>query len=115
MNDRKLLELGAKAAGLKVFWGHAGSCQYKTDKLYRELTGRTMYTAPEWNPLTDDGDAFRLAAALQLTVDFERGVVWGVGDLDETCLARVSKEQPCMRRAIVLAAAEIRRLKQWAR
>ena len=56
MGERELLELAAKAAG------------------YPEHSGWLLYpegsapNAPRWNPLTDDGDALRLATKLHMTV-----------------------------------------------
>ncbi len=43
MTDRELLEYAAKAAGLDHLW-------------VVEIDG----ISPNWNPLTDDGDALRL-------------------------------------------------------
>ena len=53
LTDRELLEKAAKAAGYKVAWEGGG------------VTG-WMAGATWWNPLTDDGDAFRLAVKLRL-------------------------------------------------
>ena len=53
--DRELLELAAKAAGYEPQGMEDG-------KLY--LFG----VQDGWNPLTDDGDALRLAVALKITV-----------------------------------------------
>lgn len=58
MTDRELLELAAKAAGLNVRWhdsGHYGP----TMEIMECVAG-----GPPWNPLTDDGDALRLAVKL---------------------------------------------------
>jgi len=116
MNDRELLELAAKAVGIKVFWGHPGSCQNSSEKLYRELVGRIMYTAPEWNPLTDDGDALRLAESLGLTICMNgSGTVSASDDYDKTVFATQSINEcsgnrlTATRRAVVRAAAEIGR------
>jgi hypothetical protein len=49
MTDRELLELAAKAAGL-------------------EVVTPTMLKYGQWNPLTDDGDALRLAVQLGLQI-----------------------------------------------
>lgn len=60
MNDRELLELAAKAAGI----------EYRPDSGYR-VTGTGVTGIPifeKWNPLTDDGDALRLAVDLGLNV-----------------------------------------------
>ena len=59
MNDKELLELAAKAAGIELFsWSEIAN-GYKTD------------TPMEyWNPLTDDGDALRLAVKLRIEISF---------------------------------------------
>ena len=57
MTDSELLELAAKAAGI-----------YK-DALDYEWYAPRGYVRPDWNPLTDDGDALRLAVKLGLVVD----------------------------------------------
>ena len=58
--DRELLELAAKAAGYQP-WG--SDCE-----------GWPIFVADGqpmgWNPLTDDGDALRLAAKLSITIEF---------------------------------------------
>lgn len=71
MSDEQLLRLAAKAAGLDEYteWSefiydhdsyhHGGAALHKS--------GFGMDCA-SWNPLTDDGDAFRLAVKLGLTV-----------------------------------------------
>lgn len=94
--DWELLELAAKAAGVKDF-------------VFCDETGSPFDALGYWNPLDCDGDALRLAAALKFTVDFESGAVWGAGDLDETRLGHTTADEPCVRRAIVRAAAEIGR------
>jgi len=63
MTDRELLELAAKAAGLRShtfceFW--EGMAAYTLQDGWHGAT---------WNPLTDDGDAFRLAVKLHMRVD----------------------------------------------
>lgn len=69
MTDRELLEAAAKAAGIKVGWRESVGCLC--------YSGSPYHCA--WNPLTDDGDALRLAVALRLNV--EAGwVVWNPPD-----------------------------------
>jgi hypothetical protein len=101
MTDRELLELAAKAAGLRI------------DVEATNETGRGVYLDDEsmtlWNPLTDDGDALRLAVKLRLEVapcdscaivsDGEPPAVYVREDGKDTYTAT--------RRAIVRAAAEI--------
>ena len=62
MTDRELLELAAKAYGVILN-------QYETEDFLRadhSMQGR--FWNPRWNPLTDDGDALRLAVKCKLTV-----------------------------------------------
>ena len=87
MTDRELLELAAKAAGIEELRNEL--MQFFGVKVWAKK-GNATYT---WNPLTDDGDALRLAHKLGLLSDVP---VWP-RTLEET------------RRAIVRAAAEIGR------
>lgn len=106
MTDRELLELAAKAAGLK----YETFCDGKP--IIRAPYGQPVY----WNPLTDDGDALRLAVKLGLDITFgiHRCQV-NVTDYDwaEDCvsveIAENGRDDPyaATRRAIVRAAAEI--------
>ena len=65
MTDRELLEAAAKAAGIVLLRAPDGSM--------RNCTGlrpeHNILAAPFWNPLTDDGDALRLAVRLGLSVE----------------------------------------------
>ena len=55
MNDHELLKLAAKAAGIELV---------ELDECQDVLSDGTA-----WNPLTDDGDALRLAVKLGIDVD----------------------------------------------
>ena len=110
MNDRELLELAAKAAGIE-YLGYQPECSYR-------VTGIGDTGAPlleSWNPLTDDGDALRLAVKLGKAIEFYfyKGAVIakyqtrdGVG---YKWLKEDAEDDPyaATRRAIVRAAAEI--------
>ena len=61
MTDKELIELAAKAAGLQV---KVASNSGRGLKVHGNCNW--------WNPLTDDGDALRLADHLDLIVDFSR-------------------------------------------
>lgn len=90
MNDRELLELAAKAAGIDT----TRCLQYEDGAFdWPGKVGR-------WNPLTDDGDAFRLAVKLGIDV-----FPWQNKTHDE----RTIGIEAATRRAIVRAAAEIGR------
>lgn len=104
--DKELLELAAKAAGYDI-------------KQARNCTGMhpamNLYAAPFWNPLTDDGDAFRLAVELNIAFVFDvnpslqemfvkAGVV--MSNMFYELVINGDKEA-ATRRAIVRAAAAI--------
>ena len=93
MNDRELLELAAKAAGYTFTYGKEWWDEY-------ELQVHGI----RWNPLTDDGDAFRLAVKLELNV-----LVGVAQDGEGRIIVETSLDDPYVatRRAIVRAAAEI--------
>lgn len=91
MSDRELLELAAKAAYLAHDWPAPDyEIQWSGEGLYCSGMGKWKL----WNPLTDDGDALRLAVRLSLKVD---------------CNVYSNNPYAATRRAIVLAAAEIGR------
>ena len=97
MTDRELLELAAKAAGYSVR-AVSGYEQGGTVSFYMEPS--QLY----WNPLTDDGDALRLAVKLNLlTTECVEDWKW--------CRDKTEHADVCAsyRRAIVRAAAEIGR------
>ena len=62
MTDRELLEMAAKASGLHVK-GWIGDRMV----FFNPITGSAE---EHWNPLTDDGDALRLAVELHLDIRF---------------------------------------------
>ena len=99
MTDREMLELAAKAAGIE------------------HLSGEYCVSGPElwdierkrwWRPLTNDGDALRLAASLDIEVVYTSDTVWA-----ECKFGRYGVEWfgdyklTATRRAIVRAAAQI--------
>jgi hypothetical protein len=107
MTDRELLEMASKAAG------------HVPHHSYREKTNSLLWISESgfpstWSPLTDDGDALRLAVMLNI-------VVWECVQYDRAMAevrygkARGEYWEPiengdpytATRRAIVRAAAEI--------
>ena len=101
MTDKELLELAAKAAGIKVIC----PASYENGGLY---VGDQEDT---WNPLCDDGDALRLSVKLEIAINPWAGktVCWH----EDTNTVNHEKhdcnddEYAATRRAIVKAAAEI--------
>jgi len=94
MTDRELLELAAKAIG-------------KTLVPFEELPWLDEEGTPYWNPLTDDGDAFRLMVDMRLPLDIEdyATYVYPLG----VHVDHEDKPEAATRRAIVIAAAEMGR------
>ena len=104
MTGKELLESAAKAAGMKF------SAYHPDFGVWDDDNGR------EWNPITDDGDALRLAVRLRLTIQHNfRGVMCydspDFCDKSNTNMIEVwenaADQAVATRRAIVRAAAEI--------
>lgn len=102
--DKELLELAAKAAGYNIKAHEDGT-------LYSDYRCSGYWGV--FNPLTDDGDALRLAVKLdmQVTVDIGGGEVWVVHNyllsMIVESLEGVIDIYAATRRAIVRAAAAI--------
>lgn len=102
--NRELLELAAKAAGyqyIKPIEDYDGN-------LGLEVGSTNPMRTYTWNPLKDDGDAFRLAIRLKMEVDFDDVRVavrtrQGIKVLED----EGGDLYAATRRAIVRAAAEI--------
>jgi hypothetical protein len=101
MTDRELLELAAKAAG-----------DVTHEEVWKGEYSHFERNGYGWNPLTDDGDALRLAVKLGIGIDFDFSDGCG-----ETSAAQTLQEYQyekhdndpfrATRRAIVRAAAAI--------
>jgi hypothetical protein len=96
MTDRELLKLAAKADGRDIGcrgcgkFGCVGEC--------------------EWNPLTDDGTALRLAVKLGMDVIvYSNRTIAGNSPANDWQEPHMSDPYAATRRAIVRAAAEIGR------
>lgn len=113
MNDRELLELAAKAAGIKLkSWD---VCIGKGINVTEYGSfGLAAAEAEWWNPLTDDGDALRLAVKLHIGImarsDFTMTWQYCKNNTDVT-VAHKDNPESATRRAIVRAAAEIGKAK----
>lgn len=121
MTDRELLEFAAKAAGVNYEHRYQTPDGVEFAGLLLDH-GYANYPPVFWNPLTDDGDALRLAVKLRLVIH-----VWDEGDNvsaaktlpdgddpdDASDDWQVANEFACgslesaARRCIVRAAAEI--------
>jgi hypothetical protein len=104
--DKELLELAAKAGDVDAVW---------MPELEQFAANGT--SNPVWNPLTDDGDALRLAAKLEIDIVYADDDVtaWFIvarPGWDNGCVT--TAEEPyghdkvmATRRVVVRAAAEI--------
>ena len=111
MEDRELLELAAKSCGFELRF------RALTNMPGAEERPRIVHengVTEKWNPLEDDGDAFRLAAYLRLEVIPGKHAGDGCSvnsrrhEIPGVTVFRDSKDMAeQMRRAIVMAAAEI--------
>lgn len=101
MTDKELLELAAKAAG------------YTLEELY-DVNGYywpwCFEIADQWNPLTSDSDALKLAIKLKLQIQpWDDRVDSGKFPFGGQCEMYGDDPYAATRRAIVRAAAEIGR------
>jgi hypothetical protein len=73
MTDREMLELAAKAAGIKVPTKEDYPWAYIDERgIHRDISsGGDGSRMSHWNPLVSDGDAFRLAVKLKLDIEFD--------------------------------------------
>ena len=117
MTDRELLVLAAETAGYKVRW-HEDSYYDPTMGVMEDVSG-----GPPWNPLTYDGDAFRLLATMRASLEFD-GLhvrVQCEGPADAPSIVVSERIEPgltegedrtaAMRRAVTKAAATRTQLK----
>ena len=116
MDDKELLELAAKAAGIEYLQTIEG-------RPFEYFGGwlRLNHDGKKWAPLTDDGDALRLAVKLQMLIEINLGCVIAYAErkdgsvqdpeyvyFDKLETGREHGDRlAATRRAIVRAAAEI--------
>jgi hypothetical protein len=106
MVDQELLELAAKAAGLNV-----KAQSVNADDRWIGLIVGEKHTRERifWNPLTDDGDALRLAVKFKLRIEINDllGDTLVSGKFCYTIENHNDDRYAATRKAIVRAAAEI--------
>ena len=114
---KELLELAAKAAGMKDM-RYASPFVGMVKMLDPTRPETCGSIGPDWNPLEDDGDAFRLAVELRITFRYNetlrQAFAWRIGGVNRMEF-QVNLEDCCgdevraVRYVIVRAAAEIGR------
>ena len=115
MTDRELLELAAKAAGIvDAQWEEMrgwGETRYGYSEAMWSDSLYDSNGSGYWNPLTDDGDALRLAVRLGIDVMQRRtdpAEVWAQAPMQRTVIEPAGLDrESATRRAIVRAAAEM--------
>ena len=109
MTDRELLELAAKAAGFaKAEWQDMTGWGESRYGMSQGIWNGEDY----WNPLTDDGDALRLAVKLNIGIQSHADAgEYSFADANRLPVPIVENHNDdpyaATRRAIVRAAAEI--------
>lgn len=116
--DREFLELAAKAAGIELTWVEPG-------EYYHEAWCFIPYAKPPhnkrkydkergdiWDPLSDDGDALRLAVKLGIVINIDPDLggeteAWHYGRPGVVFCEFHDDAEAATRRAIVRAAAAI--------
>jgi len=98
VNDKELLELAAKAAGGLVYVEDMGWIREDADG------NRGAW----WNPLTDDGDRYRLIKKLEIEVNFKHQYAEFKDKGICICWPQEVKDDAY---AVVAVAAEIGRMK----
>jgi hypothetical protein len=105
MNDKELLRLAAKAAEIDFASQSDDDVQINQYVNNKHLLKNGEY----WNPLTDDGDALRLAVKLNIDIIFAFDTCTVVSEETAGYIADYGIQS--VRRAIVRAAAEIGKTK----
>ena len=100
MTDKELITLAAKAAGIEIGWDSQGAFLYEPE---------ICALSDAWNPLTDDGDALRLAVKLGMRLNLPTQTYAYVGANDQLEYCKNEDYYAATRRAIVRAAAQIGR------
>ena len=114
MTDKELLELAAKAAGIKIDKSTSNGGGMSNTGF--DVAGNAVldwHNFKWWNPLTNDGDALRLAFVLKIDIEWQN-----VGTFPEPAVEAyrrhvhagifcASEHENDYRRAIVCAAAQI--------
>ena len=115
--DRELLDLAAKAADIRLEWVGASPVE-----IFSRWSGDPddypETDCGEWNPLTDDGQAMKLAVKLDISLRLDGDELTGIaswyrkGKLFRVVGNYHTGRTKDARRLIVLAAAEIGRAAQ---
>lgn len=110
--DKELLELAARAAGIGIIRCRLND-PLQRDMLIEKSARNAFHDNGPWNPLTDDGDALRLAVDLNILHGTSLNTQWAETNQSDDGIVVVERieeyrnKYAATRRAIVRAAAEI--------
>jgi hypothetical protein len=113
MTDKELLELAAKAAGIELMPMQINNVTKQgDDRFIGYMTKEDEWPRGWFDPLTDDGDALRLAVKLDMNVFQAAGNAYASPSDDgayeeQVGYADAGGKLAATRRAITRAAAEI--------
>lgn len=99
MIDHELLKLAAKAGGYRI-------CHFTSDSVY--VADDVKQSRFYWRPLSDDGDALRLAVKIHM-FDGSLFDLFLKFRLEETLIDGRRSDEEIVRRAFVRVAAEVGR------
>lgn len=108
--DRELLELAAKAAGIRIDKSSSNGGGHGNDGF--DVMGNVVLdwrNGITWNPLADDGDALRLAVSMNMGISIYDVQVTAASVFGVPVKEHDKDTAKATRRAIVRAAAEIGR------
>ncbi|HBO1022123.1 TPA: hypothetical protein L4E46_003930 [Pseudomonas aeruginosa] len=105
MNDRTLLELAARAAGMNIQRSRLNDPLHRDFLMNGEGVRNPGQCSFPWNPLTDDGDALRLASSLEMDLRFIGAGAIARAHFENSIWPKIKDDD--YKRAIVRAAAEI--------
>ena len=107
MTDREMLKLAAKAAG---YYFHGLRIGFNYENCFVSTTNDTDDWII-WDPLTDDGDALRLAVKLDIAISRVRKQMYAIARYNAWAYEDIvnANRDAAARRAITRAAAEIGR------
>lgn len=102
MNERELLEMAAKAAGVEGVWREVHGSEAGQNAC--GIGNATRWGDGLWNPLLSNADAFGLAVVLEMDVCFGANYVIVDGHVQNPTIRNDGDKAAAVREAVVRAA-----------
>ena len=113
-DDKTLLELAARAAGIEIEWERDDAFIQEVYRLVRPYNNQGLMTAVEWNPLRDSGDCHDLQVRLKISLEWwpseEKWLACKWLTSESTIYECVEASDPDPKRAVLLVASELGKL-----